>query len=97
MIREEALHEDAATSPRQLTPPAQASSFRTEAAGEERGPGLLSKMLRQPGALGVRTVSLHNLLDQTPAASQLQPPTVVSNPLKLQTLSRHCPFIQLIS
>lgn len=63
------------------TPFSQASiSAETPEEEEERGAGLLSKMLRQPGVLAVRAVSLHNLLDQPPTSSQLQPPALVLSP-----------------
>lgn len=79
MIREEALAEDVSEGGRLASPAAQAAAPEAQ---EPRGPGLLSKMLRQPSSLGMRTVSLHNLLDQ-PApvpATQTKPPPVPSSP-----------------
>ena len=76
MIREELQHEAEDEEPQLQQSPAAVAV--PEAQGEQ-GPGLLSKMLRQPSSLGVRTISLHNLLDQPPAASQPQPPAVVSH------------------
>lgn len=48
----------------------------SEAAERERGPGLLTKMFRS-GSMGVRTVSLHNLLDK-PLSGE-SPETQVQN------------------
>ena len=76
MIREESQHEAEDEEPQLQQSPAAVAV--PEAQGEQ-GPGLLSKMLRQPSSLGVRTISLHNLLDQPPVASQPQPPAVVSH------------------
>lgn len=68
-----------------FTPAATAAEVQEE---EEKGPGLLSKMLRQPGILAVRAVSLHNLLDQPPASSRLQPPPLVLHcPVPCRTLT----------
>lgn len=80
MVREELQRES------ELNKDEQTESAFTQAASaevvqqEDKGPGLLSKMLRQPGILAVRAVSLHNLLDQPPASSQLQPPALASLP-----------------
>lgn len=79
MVREECQREAELQSDGQRDSPfVQAASEAELPEGEDKGPGLLSKMLRQPGILAVRTVSLHNLLDQPPASSQLQPPPLVS-------------------
>ena len=79
MVREECQREAELHKSEQLadSPFTQAASAEEVQQEEDKGPGLLSKMLRQPGILAVRAVSLHNLLDQPPASSQLQPPPVV--------------------
>jgi hypothetical protein len=76
MVREECQREAELSQGQQQTPFSQAVQAEEEQE-DPKGPGLLSKMLRQPGILAVRTVSLHNLLDQPPAASQPLPPSVL--------------------
>ena len=77
MIREELQRESELNKEEQMESPFTPAASAAEVQQEEQGPGLLSKMLRQPGILAVRAVSLHNLLDQPPASSQLQPPALV--------------------
>lgn len=82
MVREECQREDELRKEDQGTSPfshaPSAAEVEREDEREEYGPGLLSKMLRQPGIPAVRALSLHNLLDHPPGSSQLQPPPLVS-------------------
>lgn len=80
MVREELQRESELNKDEQTESPFTQAASAEEVQQEEKGPGLLSKMLRQPGILAVRAVSLHNLLDQPPASSQLQPPALASFP-----------------
>ncbi len=77
MVREELQRESELNKEEYVESPFTSAASTAEVQQEEKGPGLLSKMLRQPGILAVRAVSLHNLLDQPPASSQLQPPALV--------------------
>jgi len=79
MVREECQREAEQSQGQQESPFSQAVQPEEEQE-EARGPGLLSKMLRKPGILAVRTMSLHNLLDQLPAASLPLPPSALVPP-----------------
>jgi len=76
MVREECQREAELGQGQQESPFSQAVQAEEEQE-DPKGPGLLSKMLRQPGILAARTVSLHNLLDQPPAASHPLPPSAL--------------------
>ena len=93
MVREEGQREiELNTGDQTVSPFHQAASeadTEREEEGEDQGAGLLSKMLRQPGVLAVRALSLHNLLDQPPASSQLQPPPAVRGSCSRSTLIYH--------
>lgn len=74
MIREEMQRENDSKPPQpsedHQIPATPLEDIREPESSDQGGPGLLSKMLRQPGILGVRTISLHNLLDKPPSNSE---------------------------
>ena len=69
MIREEIQRESDSKPPQPFEAQAPVTPPETDSKPEaaDQGPGLLTKMFRQPGGMGVRAISLHNLLDKPPS------------------------------